>query len=63
MSTICLSSRSARSWISFGRDWNFVMSILSVDRRAPDESKRATCDQGRKIRRRSVATTSPVTGG
>ena len=26
-------------------------------------SNRATCDQGRKIRRRSVATTRPVTGG
>ena len=34
-----------------------------VRRRAPDASKRATLDQGRKMRRLSVATTRPVTGG
>ena len=39
------------------------MSIVAPDSRAPVASNRATCDHGRKIRRRSVATTSPVTGG
>jgi hypothetical protein len=39
------------------------MSIFVVFSVAPSTSKEATSDQGRKIWRRSVATTSPVTGG
>ncbi len=54
MSTICLSSRSIRSRISSERCAKRVMSMVALDRRAPDASKRETCDQGRKICRPSV---------
>ena len=42
---------------------NLAMSSVDVFSRAPLASSDATDDQGRKILRRSVATTRPVTGG
>jgi hypothetical protein len=39
------------------------MSSIEVRSRAPLMSRDSTDDQGRKIWRRSVAMTSPVTGG
>ncbi len=63
MSTICLSMRSSRRRISFGRCLNLSMSIVLVRSWAPERSMDATDDHGRKIRRLSVFTTRPVTGG
>ena len=51
------------SRISSGAGWNLLMSIVCDAQPRPAGVEALTEPQGRKIWRRSVATTRPVTGG